>query len=98
MSAIQRLLISIEVNGRAVGTFRIVRYTGGVRYSGVSVKRGTTVLHPIFGFLNQLTSNFHERRYYGWQNSRWYEIVRRESWLIKGQRTASSLYDSKDAF
>ena len=34
------------------------------------------VLYPIFGcpymhLLSQLTSNFHERRYYGWQNSRW---------------------------
>ena len=35
--------LSIEVNGRAVGTFRIVRYIVGVRYSGVSVKRGSTV-------------------------------------------------------
>ena len=34
------------------------------------------VLYPIFGcpcmhLLSQLTSNFHVRRYYGWQNSRW---------------------------
>ena len=29
--------------GRAVGTFRIVRYIMGVLYSGVSVKRGSTV-------------------------------------------------------
>ena len=35
--------LSIEVNGRAVGTFRIVRYIVGVRYLGVSVKRGSTV-------------------------------------------------------
>ena len=35
--------LSIEVNGMAVGTFRIVRYIVGVRYSGVSVKRGSTV-------------------------------------------------------
>ena len=35
--------LSIEVNGRAVGTFRIVRYIVGVCYSGVSVKRGSTV-------------------------------------------------------
>ena len=35
--------LSIEVNGRAVGTFRIVRYIVGVRYSRVSVKRGSTV-------------------------------------------------------
>ena len=35
--------LSVEVNGRAVGTFRIVRYIVGVRYSGVSVKRGSTV-------------------------------------------------------
>ena len=35
--------LSIEVNGMAVGTFIIVRYIMGVRYSGVSVKRGSTV-------------------------------------------------------
>ena len=35
--------LSIEVNGRAVGTFIIVRYIVGVHYSGVSVKRGFTV-------------------------------------------------------
>ena len=35
VSAIQE---SIEVNGRTVGTFRIVRYIMGVRCSGVSVK------------------------------------------------------------
>ena len=36
--------LSIEVNGRAVGTFRTVRYTVDVRYSGVSVKQGSTVV------------------------------------------------------
>ena len=35
--------LSIEVNGRTVGTFRIVHYIMGVRFSGVSVKRGSTV-------------------------------------------------------
>ena len=35
--------LSIEVNGRTVGTFRIVCYIMGVRFSGVSVKRGSTV-------------------------------------------------------
>ena len=35
--------LSIEVNGIPVGTFRIVRYIMGVCYSGVSVKRGSTV-------------------------------------------------------
>ena len=35
--------LGIEVNGRAIGTFRIVHYSVGVRYSGVSVKRGSTV-------------------------------------------------------
>ena len=35
--------LSIEVNGRTVGTCRIVRYIVGVRFSGVSVKRGSTV-------------------------------------------------------
>ena len=43
MSAIRGCL-SIEVDGRAVGTFRIVRYIVGVRYSGVSVRGGSTVL------------------------------------------------------
>ena len=33
-----------KVNGRAVGTFRIVRYIVSVCYSGVSVKWGSTVL------------------------------------------------------
>ena len=36
--------LSIEVNGKTVGTFRIVRYTMGVHYSGVSVKWGSTVV------------------------------------------------------
>ena len=35
--------LSIEVNGRTVGTFRIVHYIMGVRFSGVSVKWGSTV-------------------------------------------------------
>ena len=39
--------LSIEVNGRAIGTFRIVRYIVGVRFSGVSVKRGSTVVNTI---------------------------------------------------
>ena len=39
-------------------------------------------LHLIFGcpctdLVNKLTSNFHTRRYYGWQNSRWGEIASR---------------------
>ena len=42
VSAVQGCL-SIAVNGRAVGTFRNVRYIVGVRYSAVSVKRGSTV-------------------------------------------------------
>ena len=32
--------LSIEVNGRTVGTFRIVRYIVGVCYSGVSAIQG----------------------------------------------------------
>ena len=36
--------LSTEVNGRTVGTFRIVRYIMGVRFSGMSVKRGSSVL------------------------------------------------------
>ena len=48
MSAIQGLLKYFEVNGRAVGTLIIiVRHIVGVRYSGVSVKWGFTVLHNI---------------------------------------------------
>ena len=39
VSAIQGLL----KYGRTVGTFRIVRYIMGVCFSGVSVKRGSTV-------------------------------------------------------
>ena len=43
--------VSIEVNGRAVGTFRIVRYIVGVRYSGVSAIQGCPLsgvpLYPI---------------------------------------------------
>ena len=35
--------LSIEVNGRTVGTFRIVRYIVGVCFSRVFVKRGSTV-------------------------------------------------------
>ena len=35
--------LSIEVNGRPIGAFRIVCYIVGVRYSGVSIKRGSTV-------------------------------------------------------
>ena len=44
VSAVQGCL-NIEVNGRTVGTSRIVLYHGcmGVRFSGVSVKRGSTV-------------------------------------------------------
>ena len=38
-----RACLSIEVNGKTVGTFRIVRYIVGVRCWGVSVKRGSTV-------------------------------------------------------
>ena len=35
--------LCIEVNGMAVGAFRVVCYIVGVRYSGVSVKQGSTV-------------------------------------------------------
>ena len=34
----------MEVNGSAIGTFRIVHYIMGVRFSGVSVKWGSTIL------------------------------------------------------
>jgi len=42
------------------------------------------VLYPIFGcpymyLLSQLTSNFHERKYQGWQNSRWGDIMK-DNW------------------
>ena len=33
------------MNGRTVGTFRIARYITGVQFSGVSVKRGSTVVN-----------------------------------------------------
>ena len=36
--------LSIEVNGRTVGTFRIVCYIMGVHFSGVSVNQGSTVV------------------------------------------------------
>ena len=39
--------LSIEVNGRTVGTFRIACYIVGVCCSGVSVKQGSTVLNVI---------------------------------------------------
>ena len=47
--------LSIEVNGMAVGTFKIVRYIVGVRYSGVSVKFHCTktcaaILELTFGY------------------------------------------------
>ena len=38
-----RSCLSIEVNGRTVRNFRIVRYIVGVRFSGVSIKWGSTV-------------------------------------------------------
>ena len=46
VSAIQGFL-SIEVNGRTVGIFRIVRYIVGAHFSGVSIKRGSTVFIPF---------------------------------------------------
>ena len=42
-SPLFRGCLSIEVKGRTVGTVRIVRYIMGVCFSGVSVKRGSTV-------------------------------------------------------
>ena len=44
--------LSVEVNGRAVGTFRIVRYIVGVRCSGVSIKRGSTVADTTQASIN----------------------------------------------
>ena len=41
------LFRGIEVNGRTVRTFRIVRYIMGVSCWGVSIKRGSTVVHKI---------------------------------------------------
>ena len=43
--------LSIEVNGKTVGTFGIVRYIVGVRCSGVSVKRGSTVIIIVVAIL-----------------------------------------------
>ena len=51
VSAIQGCLI-IEVNGRTVGTFRIVRYVVGVCCWGVSVKRGSTVIPAALNLLH----------------------------------------------
>ena len=45
-----RSCLSIEVNGRTVGNFRIVHYIVGVCFSGVSVKRGSTVFLSL-GFV-----------------------------------------------
>ena len=41
----------ITIIARAVGTFRIVRYIVGVRYSGVSVKQGSIVCHFIYMYV-----------------------------------------------
>ena len=38
--------LSIEVNGKTIGTFRIVCYIMSVYLSGVSFKRGSTVMPP----------------------------------------------------
>ena len=43
MCPLFRGCLNIEVNGKTVGTFRIVRYIVDVRFSGVSVKQGSTV-------------------------------------------------------
>ena len=47
--------LSIKVNGRTVRTFRIVRYIVSVRFSGVSVKLGSTVI-TMQGMLFDSTS------------------------------------------
>ena len=39
--------LSIEVNGMPVGTFRIVRYIVGVRYSGVSAIQGCPLFRGV---------------------------------------------------
>ena len=49
------------------------------------------VLHPTFScpymhLPSQVTSNFHERRYYGWQNSRW-----QNCWRWPTRRTTGEL-------
>ena len=44
--------LSDEVNGRGVGTFRIVCYIMGVRCSGVSIKQGSTVADPTQASIN----------------------------------------------
>ena len=51
--------LSIEVNRRTVGTFGIVRYIVVVRCSGVSVKRGSTVL--LRTLATDALGNPHER-------------------------------------
>ena len=56
VSAIQGLL----KYGRTVGTFRIVRYIMGVRFSGVSVKRGS----PVF------SNNIHKTNHHVYLRNR----------------------------
>ena len=48
--------LSIEVNGRTVGTFRIVRCIMDVHFSGVFVNRGSTV--HVCMLTNQLRTLF----------------------------------------
>ena len=45
-------------------------------------------------FIRQLASKFHERKYYGWQNSRWGNILHRLLKVFICVRRASTLYDS----
>ena len=52
-------------------------------------------LHPSFDcpfvhLLSQLTLNFYERRYYGWQNSRGGEIAKRA--IVNSQNKINNLF------
>ena len=51
---LRRGCLSIEVNGRTIGTFRIVHYIMGVRFSGVSIKWGFTVVTPYTWLISRV--------------------------------------------
>ena len=50
-----RCCLSIEVNGRTVGTFR---YIMGVRFSGVFVKQGSTVVQKDMHFVCEVYQHY----------------------------------------
>lgn len=48
VSAVQRFLM-YSINGDSIGTLVSVRYRAGVRNSGMSIKRGSTVMGKYAG-------------------------------------------------